>query len=51
MTKITLYIAMALILLQACTPGGIKAVDDFIEGEAKVIENVISDEAGIPQKQ
>jgi hypothetical protein len=51
MAKYTMYIGMAFIILQGCTAGGLKIVDDVLEGEGKVVESVISDEAGIPNKQ
>jgi hypothetical protein len=38
---------MLLFSFPGCTPKDIQAINDFIEGEEKVIEQVILDETGI----
>lgn len=41
------FIPIFLIML-ACSPKTVRAIDDIIEGEAKVIEQVVNDEIGQP---
>jgi len=39
------------ILLAGCTPTEVKMADDFLEGEVKVVETIVNDASGLPQKQ
>lgn len=43
-----IYIILILFLCVGCGIKGLKITEDILEGEARVIEQIIVDESGIP---
>ena len=43
-----IYILLILFLCVGCNLKGLKITEDILEGEARVVEQIIIDESGIP---